>query len=49
VPWSSFHPDHNAMDAKVEQAKRYALDALTHPDLAQFAGYDWVMITWTTP
>jgi hypothetical protein len=49
VPWSSFRPDGSAMDAQVERARQFALDALRRPDLADFDGYGWVLITWTTP
>jgi hypothetical protein len=48
VPWSDFRPDSNALDVQIELAKERALDALRRPDLAKLAGYDWVLITWTT-
>lgn len=48
VPWSDFRPDSNTLEAQIEPAKEYALEALRRPDLAELAGYGWVLITWTT-
>jgi hypothetical protein len=47
VPWSDFRPQGDALGAQVEPAKDYALSALRRPDLAEFEGYHWVLITWT--
>lgn len=48
IPLSSFRPDDDAPETQIGVARDHALSALRHPDLADFAGYDWVLITWTS-
>ena len=46
VPWSAYEPKASGDSGQVEAARTQALDALSRTDLADFADYPWVLVTW---
>lgn len=47
ISWSSFSAERYSGPERAEAARDAALAALKRPELAEMAGYDWVLITWS--
>jgi hypothetical protein len=46
IPWSAYQHDPSAATDPVEGARAHALTALGRPNLHEFEGYPWILITW---
>jgi hypothetical protein len=48
ISWSSYRRNSERGTASIDAARQQATEALRRPDLTEFEGYQWVLVTWTS-